>query len=249
MTAFAQRTAADLNEAYGDLPPGELLKLLFTWYPASQTSFANSFGLEDIVIQHLLLSFPEQAESFVLDTGRLPEETYELIERWRLRFGLRPRIFSPRADLLDEFLSENGPNAFYQSQILRKSCCGIRKLEPLTRALAGKTAWISGLRREQSSARASLEVFAYDEDQRLKLSPLANWNLDQVWTYVREHNLPYNRLHDQGYPSIGCAPCTRAVSAGEDLRSGRWWWETDLQRECGLHTPRSERTEHATPQR
>lgn len=228
---------AELNQSYGSLTAREILELARRSFPGGELSFANSFGLEDLVIQHMLLQMEEPPESFVLDTGRLPEETYELIERWRLRFDLRVRHYSPDAAALEGFLTGHGPNAFYQSLALRKSCCAIRKVEPLGRALAGKKAWISGLRREQSETRAELEVFSHDAAGRLKISPLAHWSLAQVRAYIEQHDLPYNRLHDRGYPSLGCAPCTRAVAPGEDIRAGRWWWENALERECGLHSP------------
>lgn len=240
---MSTRTSSDLsldalNQNYERQSAAVILGFARELFPAEELVFANSFGLEDIVVQHLLLKLEHPPESFVLDTGRLPEETYELIERWRLRYGLKVRHYSPEATALEDFLALNGPNAFYQSRALREACCAIRKLQPLARALQGRRAWISGLRREQSQARAGLEVFSRDASGLIKISPLANWTLEDVWTYIREHELPYNRLHDRGYPSLGCAPCTRAIAAGEDLRAGRWWWEIDSERECGLHSPR-----------
>lgn len=197
--------------------------------------FANSFGLEDAVVQHLLLGLPQPPASFMLDTGRLPEATYTLIEAWRQRYSINIKYFSPQAQAVEQLLNEHGVNPFYQSPELRRRCCSVRKLEPLGRALSGRQAWITGLRKAQSPGRGSVEVALLDAAGRVKLSPLAHWSLEQVWAYVREHALPYNALHDQGYPSIGCAPCTRAVAPGEDQRAGRWWWEADHARECGLH--------------
>lgn len=234
----------ELNERFAHRPAVEILAIARRLFPGA-IAFANSFGLEDLVIQHMLLDSGDPIESFVLDTGRLPAETYDLIERWRLRYGLRFRLLSPRAELLEPFIEDHGPNPFYESIALRKRCCAIRKLEPLERALTGKKAWITGLRREQSQARSVLHVFELDAAKRIKISPLVDWSLDEVWAYVRTHSLPYNVLHDRGYPSIGCAPCTRAVEPGEDIRAGRWWWEIDQQRECGLHSARQERENHA----
>lgn len=229
---------AGLNAAYGELSAEEIIDCVTDIF-VGEIAFANSFGLEDVVIQHMLLKKNNTSvESFVLDTGRLPPETYDLIERWRIRTDYPFRLLSPKAELLEAFVQEHGPNAFYQSIDLRKQCCAIRKLEPLSRALVTKKAWITGLRREQSSARARLEVFEADEQERIKVNPLAAWTLDEVWAYIQANKVPYNVLHDRGYPSIGCAPCTRAVEAHEDIRAGRWWWEVDKQRECGLHSPR-----------
>ena len=226
---------AGLNAAYGDWPAEEILDWVTDLF-AGDIAFANSFGLEDVVIQHIILrKSTASVESFVLDTGRLPPETYDLIERWRVGTDYPFRLLSPKAELLEPFVQAHGPNSFYQSIELRKQCCAIRKLEPLSRALAGKKAWITGLRREQSSARARLEVFEADAKGRVKVNPLAAWTLDDVWTYIKDNKVPYNVLHDRGFPSVGCAPCTRAIEAHEDIRAGRWWWEAEQQRECGLH--------------
>lgn len=234
----------DLNQRFAAYASEDVIDLAIEWFSGA-ISFANSFGAEDLVIQHRLLGKQDQIESFVLDTGRLPSETYDLIERWRLRYDIPFRILSPKTELLEPFVSQHGPNPFYESVALRKRCCAIRKLEPLERALSGKQAWITGLRREQSQARSGLDVFDIDAQGRIKISPLANWSVEQVWAYIHAHSLPYNVLHDRGYPSIGCAPCTRAIEAGEDIRAGRWWWEIDNQRECGLHSAKREETAHA----
>lgn len=224
-----------LNAAYGELLPEDILQRVSLIF-SGEIAFANSFGLEDVVIQQMLLDHAKGAvDSFVLDTGRLPAETYDLIDRWRVRSNLKLRLFNPDRDQLEPFVEEHGPNSFYQSIELRKRCCAIRKIEPLSRALTGKKAWITGLRREQSQARSRLEVFERDEAGRIKINPLASWSLEQVRDYIEVRKVPYNVLHDRGYPSVGCAPCTRAVEAGEDIRAGRWWWELNDQRECGLH--------------
>ncbi len=234
--------------AQGALAPRaeDIVARAVTLFPGS-LALANSFGLEDLVLQHMALPYKDRIQSFVLDTGRLPAETYDLIELWRLRFSIAFRMVSPDAAALEDFVSREGPNAFYQSLELRKHCCEIRKIEPLTRALSPHGAWLTGLRREQSQARSTLELAEKESSGRWKLNPLAHWSLEQIWDYVHTHQLPYNPLHDRGYPSIGCAPCTRAIEAGEDVRAGRWWWERDQHKECGLHTHARKETTHAYP--
>lgn len=198
--------------------------------------FANSLGVEDMVLTDLIYRHLPIIDDFTLDTGRLPSETYALLEAVRTRYGRFPRIYSPQADALEAFVNQNGPNAFYSSVTMRKRCCAIRKLEPLSRALQGYGAWVTGLRREQSVTRQELGVHEWDEGNGLfKINPLADWHESEVWAYIRAYTVPYNRLHDLHYPSIGCAPCTRAISEGEDVRAGRWWWELPESKECGLH--------------
>jgi phosphoadenosine phosphosulfate reductase len=199
-------------------------------------TFASSFGAEDMVILDLIHRLALAVDVFTLDTGRLHEETHALIEQARLRYAVPIRMLAPDAAELEAFVAEHGSNAFYRSIELRKRCCAIRKLAPLRRALAGKRLWITGLRREQSVTRTDVEVLAFDSSHGLhKLNPLADWSSADVWSYVREFGVPTNALHQRGFPSIGCAPCTRAVQPGEDERAGRWWWEQPASRECGLH--------------
>jgi len=203
-------------------------------------AFASSFGAEDMVVLDLLSrlapALREAIEIFTLDTGRLPAETLALIDAARDRYGLPIRVYRPDPAAVDAYVAQHGRDAFYESIDLRKRCCAIRKTEPLARALAGKALWITGLRREQSVTRADVDVLAFDAANGLmKLNPLAEWTNDDVWAYVREHDVPVNALHARGYPSIGCEPCTRAVRPGEDPRAGRWWWEQADTRECGLH--------------
>jgi phosphoadenosine phosphosulfate reductase len=175
-------------------------------------------------------------EIFTLDTGRLHEETLATLERVRSHYGILVRTYSPRPEALERYVAANGPNAFYRSVDLRKACCAIRKVEPLARALAGKRSWITGLRRAQSSVRGSIAEIEHDATHGLaKFNPLAQWSEREVWDYVRANEVPYNPLHDRGFASIGCAPCTRAISPGEDIRAGRWWWEDETLKECGLH--------------
>jgi len=203
-------------------------------HPAA--AFASSFGAEDMVILDLLHRLDLDVEVFTLDTGRLHEETHALIARARQRYERPIRVLVPDAAELEAYVAAHGNNAFYDSVELRKRCCGIRKLGPLRRALQGKSLWITGLRRGQSAARAEVEVLAHDEANGLmKLNPLADWSDADVQGYVERHGVPVNALHARGFPSIGCAPCTRAVQPGEDARAGRWWWEQADARECGLH--------------
>jgi len=202
----------------------------------SPAAFASSFGVEDMALLDLIDHLGLDVDVFTLDTGRLPEETHDLIARARRDYRRPIRVLFPDASEVEAYVAEHGNNAFYDSIELRKRCCEIRKLAPLRRALRGKRLWITGLRREQSVTRADVAVLAHDAANGLmKLSPLADWSEQEVWAYVEKFDVPINRLHRQGYPSIGCAPCTRAVQPGEDPRAGRWWWEQPASRECGLH--------------
>jgi phosphoadenosine phosphosulfate reductase len=199
-------------------------------------AFASSFGAEDMVVTDAIFSADLPIAVFTLDTGRLPRETLELLERTRSRYARQVNVFYPADKAVDAFVSTHGANAFYESIELRKACCGLRKVEPLSRALAGRDAWITGMRREQSMTRTELALREFDGAHGLvKFNPLADWSKEQVWAYIRSRKVPYNVLHDRGYPSIGCDPCTRAVRPGEDIRAGRWWWESRDSKECGLH--------------
>jgi phosphoadenosine phosphosulfate reductase len=198
--------------------------------------FASSFGAEDMVLIDLMARHRLPIRIFTLDTGRLPEESHSLIERTRERYGLPIDVYTPDTRELQQFVRAHGTNAFYRSVELRQRCCAIRKTEPLARALVAKGAWITGLRRAQSPTRAAIAIEEFDARHGLpKFNPLADWGEDDVWGYIHAHGVPYNALHDRGYPSIGCAPCTRAVAPGEDIRAGRWWWENPEHKECGLH--------------
>jgi phosphoadenosine phosphosulfate reductase len=197
---------------------------------------ATSFGVEDIVLMHLAAEHAPGLTAFTLDTGRLPAETFEVMEDVRVRLGVRIETFVPDHRAVQALVDDAGYFSFRTSIDARKACCAVRKLEPLRRALAGRGAWLTGLRRDQGVTRTATAAIEWDAAHGLvKASPLATWTKEQVWAHVREHRLPYNRLHDVGYPSIGCAPCTRAVRPYEDDRAGRWWWESDEHRECGLH--------------
>jgi phosphoadenosine phosphosulfate reductase len=199
-------------------------------------ALASSLSAEDMVITDAILRHKLDIEIFTLDTGRLHADTLNLIDAIRRRYGHEVKVFRPDPRAVAEYVASFGRDAFYESQDLRKTCCHIRKVEPLERALAGKEAWITGQRREQAVTRAELKLQEFDAARGIvKFNPLADWNEDEVWAYLRAFDVPYNALHDQGYRSIGCAPCTRPTVAGEDVRAGRWWWEIKEARECGLH--------------
>ena len=202
----------------------------------SPVIFSNSLGAEDMVLTDLIAKHQPNIEMFSLDTGRLPQQTYDLMQEVRERYAVPLKIYFPDATQVEEYVAKNGVNGFYDSVENRKACCHIRKVEPLKRALASHKAWITGMRHDQAVTRASLEVSSFDADHGLqKFNPLLDWSNAEVWEYLKQNDVPYNKLHDQFYPSIGCAPCTRAVTPGEDIRSGRWWWENPESKECGLH--------------
>ena len=204
-----------------------------------QVCYASSLGAESIVLTDLIWSHVPQIEIFTIDTGRLYPESYELIERIEHRYGRSFKVYYPLADELEAWTSRHGVNGFRAGIEPRRRCCAIRKVEPFRRAIAAKRAWVTGIRREQSPSRALAQPVAWDADNGLyKISPLLDWSVADIWEYIRSKRLPYNSLHDRGFPSIGCAPCTRAVQAGEDERAGRWWWERPDSRECGLHPQR-----------
>ncbi len=203
----------------------------------SPVAFANSLGAEDMVLTDIIDRHQLAIEMFSLDTGRLPQETYDLMQIVREHYKTPLRIYFPNVKQVEAYVAEYGVNGFYDGIELRKACCHIRKVEPLRRALQGKRAWITGMRSEQASTRSNLKVSAYDMDNRMqKVNPLLDWSNAEVWEYLKHYDVPYNKLHDKFYPSIGCAPCTRAITPGEDIRSGRWWWEAPETKECGLHT-------------
>jgi len=202
----------------------------------STVALASSLGAEDMVLTDVCLRHDLGIEIFTLDTGRLHPETLELIGAIERRYGYRLKVYRPRAEAVEAYVQTHGPDAFYESVVLRKTCCAVRKVEPLRRALAGKSVWITGLRRAQSVTRHDLAETEFDAVHGiLKLNPLAAWSDADVQAYLHTFAVPVNPLHARGYPSIGCAPCTRAVAPGEDPRAGRWWWEQAETRECGLH--------------
>lgn len=227
-----------LEELRAARSPTELLaKSVALFHP--RLALATAFGRESIVIIALLAEIRPDVRVFAIDTGRLNEETFEVAERVRERFGVAIEWHFPDRLLVEALERRAGLYSFRGSLEARKECCRIRKVDPLRRALAGLDAWICGRRASQGATRARLSAVEVDRGHGdlIKLNPLAGWSARQVHDYIRGHDLPYNRLHDSGYPSIGCAPCTRAVQAGDDERAGRWWWEAAEHKECGLHLP------------
>lgn len=206
-----------------------------------KVALASSFGAEDVVLIDMLSRATDSTHVFFLDTGRLHQQTYDVVEEVRSRYGIRIEVYFPQTEAVETLVRERGPNSFYNSVEDRKGCCRIRKVEPLSRALSGLDAWITGLRRNQSVTRGELAKIEDDPAHGIvKINPLADWSEEDVWNRIRERDIPYNKLHDGGFPSIGCAPCTRAIAPGEDLRAGRWWWESPEQKECGLHIKNGE---------
>lgn len=238
------RDLADSIRAESDEVESKTAEAILRWALARfhpRVAFAASFGAEDVVVIDMLAKLNPNARVFTLDTGRLPYETYALMEAIRERYGLAVEVCFPNAQAVEAMVRERGVNLFYGSVENRKFCCGVRKVEPLGRALAGLDAWITGLRRDQAATRTGVRKVEVDAEHGgiTKVNPLADWTWERVWAYIRAHDVPYNALHDRGYPSIGCAPCTRAVGPGEDPRAGRWWWEQDpVAKECGLHPAR-----------
>lgn len=224
-----------LNAALENASAAEALDLVIKEF-GDKIIFASSLGAEDQVITEMIAGIDKSVKIFTLDTGRLFPETYETLERTTNRYGMPIAVFFPDAGHIEGMVRSRGINLFYETMDNRKLCCHIRKIEPLNRAFTGNEAWISGLRREQSVTRQEMKMVEWDEQHNLiKINPLIDWTEKQVWDYIKEKDIPYNKLHDQGFPSIGCQPCTRAVQPGEDVRSGRWWWESPQNKECGLH--------------
>lgn len=228
-------TIKEIKELIEGLAPEEVLKVLSEQFSESAT-FSTSFGMEDQVISHQIFSNELPIQVFTLDTGRLFRETYSVWNRTLDRYKKKILTFYPRHESVEQLVSQKGPNSFYESVENRIECCGIRKVEPLKRALIGKKIWVTGIRQDQSTNRNTMEWVEWDESHQLiKVHPLFYWSIEDVKEYIKEHNIPYNSLHDKGFPSIGCAPCTRAVQPGGDSREGRWWWEDQSKKECGLH--------------
>jgi len=235
MVQLPHNTISSLQTQIESLSIADALQVLVQAFPAKVT-FSTSFSYEDQIITDLIQKHAPEVSIFTLDTGRLFPETYSVWSRTNDRYGIHVTPFYPDTEAIQTFVSANGPNAFYESLDLRKGCCFIRKVEPLRRALAPNAVWITGLRAEHSAARQSLDVIEWDEaNQIIKYNPLLHWSFEKVLEYINEHNVPYNSLHDKGFVSIGCASCTRAIKPGEDFRAGRWWWEDESKKECGLH--------------
>jgi phosphoadenosine phosphosulfate reductase len=224
-----------LNMQWTGLKVEEILEKVIVLF-GNKITFATSLGAEDQVITYMISKIDKSANIITLDTGRVFPETYELLHRTVNRYGINIKSYYPDTTQVEEMVNTKGINLFYESIENRKLCCHIRKIVPLRRALQGMDAWITGLRREQSVTRTDLKIVEWDDANGLiKINPLLEWSETQVWEYIKSKNIPYNKLHDQGFPSIGCQPCTRAIEKGEDLRAGRWWWEMPDSKECGLH--------------
>lgn len=224
-----------LNREFRDENPEQLLKFFLAKY-AHRIALASSLGPEDQVLTDMILKIGKSARIFTIDTGRLFPETYSLIDKTNLKYGIKMEIFFPENKEVEGFVNANGINAFYESIDKRKTCCRVRKIQPLLRALSTLDVWICGLRQAQSVTRTGLEIIEWDEANNLiKVNPLAKWSEQDVWQYIKANNIPVNALHSKNYPSIGCQPCTRAVNEGENIRAGRWWWENPEHKECGLH--------------
>lgn len=214
----------------------ELLAELFTKENIEDITFSTSLGVEDQVITDMLCKINKNVNIFTLDTGRIYPQTYRTLEDTNEKYKINIKCFFPKNEAVEKMVNKKGMYSFYESIENRKECCRIRKIEPLKRALNGYKFWITGLRSEQSVTREELKSVEWDEGNKIiKINPLAKWNETDVWAYIKWNNIPYNKLHDEGFPSIGCEPCTRAVAKGNDTRSGRWWWEDVTKKECGLH--------------
>jgi phosphoadenosine phosphosulfate reductase len=224
-----------LNKRVENCSPEEVLNYFLKEYKG-RIALSSSMGLEDQVLTDMVVKIDCTARIFTLDTGRLFPETYSLIDKTNMRYNIHLEVFFPEYNKVQQLVKTKGVNLFYESVELRKACCQVRKLEPLKRAFQGLEVWICGLRRDQSVTRNDMQMVEWDEgNQLIKLNPLINFSEEEVWSYIKKNTVPYNTLHDKGFPSIGCQPCTRAIQPGEEIRAGRWWWENPDQKECGLH--------------
>lgn len=236
MDTTTEITTANLTNQIGRLSIAGALRVFTELFPG-QVSFSTSFSLEDQVILHHIAAEDLPINVFTLDTGRLFPETYSVWTASKEKYNVSIKAYTPNFQLLEPFVQEKGPNAFYESVENRKQCCFIRKVEPLKRALANQKIWITGIRAEHSGNRSQLNLLEWDAGNQLtKYNPLLHWTQEEVKAYINENDIPYNILHDRGFVSIGCAPCTRAIKPGEDFRAGRWWWEDAGKKECGLHS-------------
>ena len=225
----------NLNKQFANADAKEILSYFLNEY-GNEAALSSSLGAEDQVLTDTLLKIDKSANIFTLDTGRLHPETYDVMDATNLKYGVKLNVFFPINSDVEKLYETQGINGHFESIDNRKNCCGIRKMEPLKRALKPLKVWITGLRAAQSVTRTNMPVVEFDENFNvIKVNPLINWSEEDVWDYIKSNNVPYNKLHDQGYPSIGCAPCTRAIAKGADIRSGRWWWENPEHKECGLH--------------
>ena len=223
-----------IKEDTKDLNTENLIEYFLTNF--KNVALSSSLAAEDQVLTDIIFKKDTNARVFTLDTARLHPETYTVMDETNLKYGRKIEVFFPNFEDVEALYKTQGVNGHFESIEKRKNCCNIRKIEPLKRALSGVDIWLTGLRASQSITRANMPLVEWDENFKLiKVNPLINWSEDDVWDYIRKHKVPYNKLHDKGYPSIGCAPCTRAIKDGEDIRAGRWWWENPEHKECGLH--------------
>ncbi|MCP4970223.1 MAG: phosphoadenylyl-sulfate reductase [Arcobacter sp.] len=226
---------SSLNEKFQGVKAEEILEYFINNYK-QEAALSSSLGAEDQVLTDMILKLDRNANIFTLDTGRLNPETYNVMDATNLKYNVKLNVFFPKSVDVEKLYETQGINGHFESIQNRKNCCGIRKMEPLKRALKPLKVWITGLRAAQSVTRTDMPVVEFDDNFNvIKVNPLINWSEEDVWKYIKSNNVPYNKLHDEGFPSIGCAPCTRPVKAGEDIRSGRWWWENPEHKECGLH--------------
>jgi phosphoadenosine phosphosulfate reductase len=231
-----KKTIQELNEQFLNANPDLVLQYFIDKYK-SEIAFASSMGAEDQVITHFIAEIDKSVKIFTLDTGRVFPETYSLISKTNSHFQINIQIYFPDTNKVEKMVNEKGINLFYESIENRKLCCNIRKIEPLNRAFHGLKVWICGLRREQAITRKDMQMIEWDTaNNMLKINPLINWSEKELWDFIKQKGIPYNKLHDQSFPSIGCQPCTRSISKGEDVRAGRWWWENPESKECGLHS-------------
>ena len=229
-----QELAKELNEKLLDSSTKEIISYFVENF--NNVALSSSLGVEDQVLTDLLLNKDKNANIFTLDTGRLHPETYDVMDATNLKYQIKINVFFPQNQMVEELYQTQGINGHYESIDNRKRCCNIRKIEPLKRALENVDIWITGLRASQSITRIDMPLVEYDATfDVIKVNPLIKWSETDVWDYIKENRVPYNKLHDKGFPSIGCAPCTRAIKEGEDVRAGRWWWENPEHKECGLH--------------
>jgi phosphoadenosine phosphosulfate reductase len=236
VVTLSEQEAKEFSGRFEPQAPQEVLRWALDRFQSSVT-LACSFGVEDVALIDMMAKLSKSPRIFCLDTGRLHQETYEVMARVRSQYGLVIEVYFPNHEAVEKMVRSKGINLFYESVDNRHECCGVRKVEPLGRALSGMKAWITGLRRSQAVTRGLNSKVEIDRAHGgiVKINPLIDWTEEQVWDYVKKNRVPYNKLHDQGYPSIGCAPCTRPIKPGEDIRAGRWWWENPESKECGLH--------------
>lgn len=224
----------ELNQQFKEASTQEVLEYLLKL--DNNVALSSSFGAEDQVLTDMMLNIDKKATIFTLDTGRLPDETYSVMDATNLKYQVKVNVFFPKDTDIEKLYQEQGINGFYESIENRKNCCFVRKIAPLKRALKNVEFWVTGLRSAQSVTREDMNLFEYDAgNDVIKVNPLKEWSEEGVWKYIEDNKVPYNKLHKLGYPSIGCAPCTRPIKEGEDIRSGRWWWENPEHKECGLH--------------